>query len=411
VLPLRPDGSYLITGGLGGLGLLVARWLVERGVRHLVLMGRTEASPDAAAVITDLRRAGADVVVAQGDVGREDQLRDLLREIAQTLPPLRGIIHAAGVFAPGALLQQNWEQFARVLAPKVEGAWNLHLLTRDLPLDFFVLFSSAASLLGAAGHGSYAAANAFLDALAHQRRNLRLPALSINWGVWTEVGVAAVANADRRISQQGVGTISPRQGLQFLERLLCHAPAQMGVMPADWPKLVHRLAYTGELPFFAGLVSGPALPENCPVPLPPAGASLPPWKDAPPKKRRQLLLEYVRTQVASVLGLKPGQPVRDKQPLMEMGFDSLMALELRTRLQAGLATDRLLPATLVFDYGTVAALTEYLGRHVLGLELPGGSPTGPLTANNHPPDILDRLEQLSDEEVDHMLALRARQRD
>ena len=179
---MRADGSYLITGGMGGLGLRVAHWLVEKGARHLILMGRQGATAAIALQIQELEQAGAIVTPLCADVSDESQMRTVLGDLAIAAPPLLGIIHAAGVLEDGVLQQQTWERFRRVMAPKVQGAWNLHVFTQNQSLDFFVLFSSSASILGAAGQANYGAANAFLDALATYRRSQGLPGLSINWG-------------------------------------------------------------------------------------------------------------------------------------------------------------------------------------------------------------------------------------
>jgi NAD(P)-dependent dehydrogenase (short-subunit alcohol dehydrogenase family) len=160
---LSPEGTYMVTGGLGGLGLEVARWLAARGAKHLLLLGRNPPSQAAAAVVQELEAAGTRVVVAQADVSARASLEALLSQTARELPPLRGIVHCAAVLDDGVLLEQSQERLAGVMAPKATGAWNLHELSQGLPLDFFVLFSSAAALLGPAGQGSYAAANAFLD--------------------------------------------------------------------------------------------------------------------------------------------------------------------------------------------------------------------------------------------------------
>ncbi|HEY9226744.1 MAG TPA: SDR family NAD(P)-dependent oxidoreductase, partial [Gemmatimonadaceae bacterium] len=188
---VRADATYLVTGGLGGLGLLVARSLAADGARHLVLMGRRAPSATAQATIDQLVASGVQVVVATADVAQAADVQRVIAQIATTLPPLRGIVHAAGVVEDAMLADQDAGRFSRVLAPKVAGTWNLHTLTREFPLDFFVLFSSGAALLGSPGQGNYAAANLFLDALAHQRHAHGLPALSINWGSWAEVGMAA----------------------------------------------------------------------------------------------------------------------------------------------------------------------------------------------------------------------------
>ncbi|MGH7754395.1 MAG: SDR family NAD(P)-dependent oxidoreductase, partial [Gemmatimonadales bacterium] len=231
---VRPDGTYLITGGFGGLGLAVAKWMAEQGARHLVLMGRSGPSQAAQAALDAMQAAGAEVVVARADVTRVEEVAAVLGQIDQRMPPLRGVIHAAALLDDGILLQLTPERFARVMAPKIAGAWTLHTLTRDRPLECFVLFSSMASLLGSPGQGNYAAANAFLDALAQHRRAQGLPGLSINWGPWAEVGQAAAqANRGARLALRGLASLTPAQGMQALGRLLRGAPAQGGVMALD----------------------------------------------------------------------------------------------------------------------------------------------------------------------------------
>jgi hypothetical protein len=406
----RPDASYLITGGLTGLGLRAAQWMAERGARHLVLVGRRGASAQAEAVLAAMRQGGVNVVTARADVAKQEELGKVFAEIAAAMPPLRGVLHAAGVLDDGTLLEQTWDRFAQVLSPKVTGAWNLHLSSKDLPLDFFVLFSSAAALFGSPGQGNYAAANAFLDALAHHRRALALPALSIDWGAWSEIGMAAERNVEQYFAQQGIGAIAPAQALQMLQRLLQEAPAQVGVVPVNWSRLMQHLGASGNAPFFSELASGPARRE----PEGPAGEGATEFRrqldQAPPRKRGQMLLEYVRSQVAGVLALKSSQTVPDKRPLLEMGFDSLMAVELRNRLRAALAPQRPLPATLVYDYPTVAALADYLGRELFAAENAPDSPPPPQPDNSHKPDLLDQVESLSDEEVDRRLARRIEER-
>ena len=178
---------------------MVARWMVSGGARSLVLMGRSGPSEAARAVVEELERSGARIVTSAGDVSREDDVARILSEIERTMPPLRGVVHAAGVLDDGVLSEQTRERLAGVMAPKIPGAWHLHRLTRGQPLDFFVLFSSIASLVGSGGQGGYAAANAFLDALAHRRRAEGLPATTINWGAWADAGMwASLSAVDRR---------------------------------------------------------------------------------------------------------------------------------------------------------------------------------------------------------------------
>ena len=212
------DGSYLITGGLRGLGLLVAQWMSERGARHLVLTGRSAASESAAAAIREMEAKGTRVVVARGDVSDRVHLAALFSQFGHSLPPLRGIVHSAGTLDDGVLAQQTWERFEKVMAPKVDGAWHLHTLSQDQPLDFFVLFSSAVSMLGSAGQANHVAACAFEDALAHYRHDLGLPALSINWGPWSDIGAATQTGISHRLRMKGFQPIEPRQGLRVLEQ-------------------------------------------------------------------------------------------------------------------------------------------------------------------------------------------------
>ena len=201
---VRDDRAYLITGGYGALGLAIARSLIARGARHLALMGRRGVTSAGQEAISRLAALGADVRVFAGDVAIEADVRRVIDEIAESMPPLAGVIHAAGTLDDGALLQQNWQRFERVLAPKISGAINLHRATRAIPLDFFVSFSSVSSLFGSRGQSNYAAANAYLDAFAHYRRAEGLPALTINWGPWADAGMAAsvggqaLASGDRR---------------------------------------------------------------------------------------------------------------------------------------------------------------------------------------------------------------------
>ncbi|NEP88098.1 MAG: SDR family NAD(P)-dependent oxidoreductase, partial [Okeania sp. SIO2C2] len=210
-LSFRSDASYLITGGMGGLGLLVAGWMVSLGAKHLVLLGRR--SPDDATIkkIGELEMAGASVVVEKGDVSDWESMRGVWQRIEESNRPLAGVIHAAGMLSDGVLQNQSWYGFEQVMWPKVKGGWHLHKLSQNQKLDFFVLFSSAASLLGSSGQGNHSAANAFLDGLAHYRRGMGLPGLSIHWGAVSHIGEAAERGADVRVLKQGMGAISPTQ--------------------------------------------------------------------------------------------------------------------------------------------------------------------------------------------------------
>ena len=214
---IRADSTYLITGGLRGLGLLVAERLVELGARNLILMGRAEPSAQALTTLARLESSGARVLVARADVSREGELARELERAAALLPPIAGVIHSAGVLHDGVLQRLDWDRFSQVLAPKVRGSWNLYRALRGRQLDFFVSFSSIAGLFGSPGQANHAAANAFLDTFASFLRASGIPAQSIDWGAWSEVGAAAERNVAERVIGRGVESISPQGGLDALE--------------------------------------------------------------------------------------------------------------------------------------------------------------------------------------------------
>ena len=357
---IRSDATYLITGGLGDLGLLVAQFLVNKGAKHLVLVGRSQPTEE---VKEQLKTQFADinVIVAQADVANTSQLAQVFADI-ETLPPLRGVFHAAGILDDGILQQQTWERFEKVLAPKVQGAWNLHVLTRNYPLDFFVMFSSVASLLGSAGQANYAAANGFLDALAHTRTQRGQTALSINWGAWSGLGLAAKSNLEQQLQSKGMGTINPQQGIEVLEQLLFNpAFTQVGVVPIDWAQWWQKNSS-----FYNQLVpSSPLIEQNiCAETVSPVQRSLREQiKSANNTTRHELIIDCVRSLVAKILGLNSTDSLDLHQGFADLGIDSLTSVELRNQLQSSLGCT--LPSTSAFDYPTVAKLGDYLAAKLL----------------------------------------------
>jgi NADPH:quinone reductase-like Zn-dependent oxidoreductase len=402
---LRDDATYLITGGLAGLGLLTAEWMAEHGARHLVLLGRRAPLDEARAAMARIEARGARVEVRQADVADVRALRGVLDSIALTMPPLRGIVHSAGLLRDGVLLRQEWTRFAEVMAPKVDGAWNLHALTLGRPLDFFVLFSSVAGLMGSSGQSNHAAANTFMDALAHERRARGWPALSINWGVWSDVGSAAERQAGDRVKQVGVGTISPARGLQAFRTLLASSRVQAAVLPIDWDE--YKRQFRGDVPAWLNEVTrqrraaaraGAHAPET---PTPGAMSLYRRLADIPANQQLEAVEAHITEQVAAVIGLDPGKSLDPQRPLNEIGLDSLMAVELRNRLTASLDLDRGLPATLVFDYPTISAIAHYVLRDVL--QVTAAAAETPAAARDEQ-DVLTAIEGLSDDAVERMLS-------
>jgi acyl transferase domain-containing protein/ubiquinone/menaquinone biosynthesis C-methylase UbiE/acyl carrier protein len=389
------DGTYLVTGGLGGLGLSVASWMAEKGARSLVLMGRTAPGREALEIIDSLRARQTAVEIALGDVGNPSDVARTLAAIADAGRPLRGVFHAAGELDDGALVSLTWERFRRVMNAKVAGTWNLHRQTRHLPLDHFVLFSSATGLLGSPGQGNHAAANAYLDAIAELRRRQGLPAISIDWGAWSRIGAAARRQVGERVAVQGIGSIEPQEGLAVLEFLLRSDPARVAVIPIDWPRFLK--AFTGDrIPAFlrgwmrdtdkrpardSARQSGEAFRGR--------------FAAAPAGRKPALLLELVRAEVARVLGWRPDEPIELRQPFTDLGLDSLMAVELRNSLGALLG--RSFPATILFDHPTVEALAAFL------LDDLTDAAAKPVATGSAAPDT-SGLDHLSEAELADVLA-------
>jgi NAD(P)-dependent dehydrogenase (short-subunit alcohol dehydrogenase family)/acyl carrier protein len=402
-VPVRSDATYLVTGGLGGLGLLTASWLVERGARHLVLVARREPDAAAGTAIREMESAGAIVRTVSADVSDAGRMRELLRELVECAPPLRGVVHSAGVLDDGVLPQLNWDRFGRVLAPKVAGAWILHEATLRAPLDFFVLYSSIASLFGSAGQSSHAAANAFLDSLAWERRALGVPAVSINWGAWAEVGAAARRGVGERADETGIGGIPPAEGLEILGRLLDPRRPQVAVAVVDWPRFLERTG-SDRRSFFRRLAQARGKRDEKA-----AEASPVTWLEElaalPSGNRLSLLEARIAEKAVRVLGIDGGQPPDPRRPLQEMGLDSLMAVELRNALAQG--SGRALPSTLLFDHPTIEALVAFLAP-LLGAGPEAGIPTGAPSPGPGaaPVNVVSRIEEMSDEEVDRLLAER-----
>ncbi|HVU24542.1 MAG TPA: beta-ketoacyl reductase, partial [Opitutus sp.] len=354
-LKLRPDAAYWVTGGTGALGLQVARWLVSRGARQLVLTARRTSSP---AELEEFRAAGADVRVLAADVAEPADVQRVLGVIARGLGPLRGIVHAAGRLGREPLATLTSAALADVLRPKLAGTRALQAATEALPLDFFVLFSSIASVWGAKGQAHYAAANQALDAFAQQQRAHGRPVWCVNWGPWSGGGMAGAAE-QTLLARYGIATLEPASALQALERILAGDVPQRVVARIDWRVFKDFFELRGAKPLLANVAASASAAG-------PAGraAEVESLAHAPAADRKARLEAYLQTQVAAALGFKDGRRPDLRQGFFALGMDSMIAVDLRQRLARAFA--RNLPSTLVFDHANIRLLADYLANEVLG---------------------------------------------
>ena len=345
---LHPDACYVVTGAWGGLGLALCSWLVEHGATRLLLLGRTPPDPQESPLLAHWRSGGVQILTPSVDVGHAPALQQALEEARQTLGPIRGVFHLAGVLDDSTLLNLEPASWQRVQHPKIRGSWLLHHLTAHDPLDHFVLFSSAASLLGSAGQGNYAAANAFLDALAWLRRAQGRCGLSLNWGPWSQVGLAA-AQQQRgpRLEQRGISSLSPQQGLDLLEVVLRAGSdlAQVGVWPFNLRQWRQSHLALADSPLFQTWLHDEEEEEASLHTHQVAQSLRQRLQEMESGQERQRFLEtYLQEQFAQVLDIALSRI--DKHTHFSMlGLDSLIAIELRNRFEASLGLT--FPVTLL----------------------------------------------------------------
>lgn len=378
-MPVHENGTYLITGGFGALGMAAARMLIKRGAGCLALAGRSAPDP---ATLASLQISGVKILALRGDVSCKHDVTGWFTRIAAEGFPLRGVIHAAGVLRDATLSRQTPAHFAQVLAPKLGGAWLLHQHSLSHDLDFFVLYASAASVLGSPGQSNYAAANAFLDALAHYRRGLGLPATSINWGAFSGAGLAAREDRADRLVGRGMQSMVPEDSGLHLFRLLDKDVDQTGVFPLDLRQWREFYPKDARNPFFAQQ----AVVEES------KGATFADTLEAIPADRRAEMVEArLVAQLSAVLRCDP-ECIDPYAPLASAGFDSLMALELRNRLEKDLGLT--LPTALIWQFPSV---------HLMALDL-----TKRLVPEEAPPEVDessdDGLEALSEADLTNVLA-------
>ena len=348
-LKLHSDRTYLITGGLGALGLKIAHWLVERGAKYLVLTGRRGASPQAQETISKLTHLGAKILVAQADVSAQEDMNRLFKTVEASLPPLKGVVHAAGVSDYQAIAEIQPEILESVLRPKVLGTWILHQHTQTMKLDFFVCFSSISSVWGSKGQAHYAAANHFLDVFAHYRQGIGLPALSVNWGPWAGGGMA-LAEFQEFLTRMGVAGLEPEGAIAALESLLGAGWTQATVANVDWSVFKQLYEARGTRPFLEQMEgSKPQTQAQQPAEI------IGQLEATPERDRHALLSAYLQAEVAKVLKLS--QLPDPQVGLFDLGMDSLMSIELvnlvRSQLQMDLSMLEILQANNITALATL----------------------------------------------------------
>ena len=413
-----PAGAYLITGGLGGLGLKLASWLAERGARHLVLMGRSGLTGRDAdrkvSAIKAIEVSGASVTVIAADVANRAEMTALFDRFGHDLPALRGVIHAAAALSAWPVADMPIEALHDMLRPKVDGTQLLHELTRNMTLDCFVMFSSTTALWGARTLAHYAAANAFLDAMADYRRSLNLPALSINWGTWAEMR-AASRDDQQAFAQFGLQPMPDDQALAALGELLSRSDSAHAVVASvDWRTLKSAYEAKRPRPFLSQVEdrvrSGAPDRSAGQTPMVDRAVAQQPelqqrFAQASVHDRHEAVAAFVRAQVARVLALDAAHPIDDQQGLFEMGMDSLMSVELKSRLEIGVG--HTLPSTLTFNYPSAAALTDFLLADLTAM-------TAPFVAQVVVPEPVaatpvDEQDDLSEDELADLLSAKLSQ--
>ena len=407
----QPDRSYLIAGGFNGLGLLLSRWMVKNGAKFLALIGRKGSSKQSDEDLAGLTEKGITILKLKGDICKEPDVRNALSEISSKLPPLKGIFHCASALDDGVLSKQTWDSFKNVLGPKVAGAWNLHTCTESLGLDYFVLYSSYASIMGSAGAANYAAANSFMDALAHYRRSRGLSAVAINWGIWSGEGHGAIPGLEEILAYRGIKSFRPSQGLEILKEILVGSQPQEICFPLDINRWFQAYPNTKSTPYLSLLSETKNEKRNVS-----SDASLTDTNirdnilmEENDHRRQTLLQAFIQEQMAGILRVLPSE-LNIHKSFKEIGLDSLTGLELSNKLSMGLAIK--LPATAIWNYPTIEKLSlrtfEILGA-LDGNDSATPSETDAKTntedvSDAEIADLLDELDDMTDEEVRRMLS-------
>ncbi|MCY3647461.1 MAG: SDR family NAD(P)-dependent oxidoreductase [Chloroflexi bacterium] len=377
---LRQDRTYLVTGGLGGIGVAVANWLADNDAGAIVLNGRRDPDPEAVEAIEALRARGVRIKVELADVTDPAAIDAMLARIDENLPPLGGVIHSVGVLSDAALGNQTWESFETVLSPKIVGAWHLHRATIDRDLHMFLLFSSRVGVMGNPGQANHAAANAFLDQLAGHRRALGLPGQAIAWGAWSEIGEAAEQREriERQRASRGGRWFTPQQGIRALERIVRQDATTSVVMSMDWS--VFEEAVEERPAFLEDMLSSP---DDAAGDSASSEDVLSQLRMASAAGHEELLASFLQQEVRAVLRL-PTAP-SPTIGFFDLGMDSLMAVELRNRLNRAFAGEYVASNTVVFDYPDISSLARHIAEELGEPGEPREAPSAPEPA---PPERL-----------------------
>ena len=394
---VKADGAYLITGGFGGFGKVLSEWLVECGAKHLVLSSRSGAStPEAQAFVDKLTADGINITVIKADIGVPKDVKSLIKKAGTGKIPLKGVFHLAMVIDDAPLSALTPERLRVVMAPKAHGAWLLHEETKAMDLDCFVMFSSVSSIFGNPAQGNYAAANAFLDSLAHHRRALGLPALAINWGVLGGEGyVARNERVAEFLARQGTAALTPKEVTSLMESFLTANATQMAAIRVDWAKWRQS---------FRGMQDNPLVQRifESGVEVQEAGGGSSDWRQkiqsAGPDEREDVIGQAVRDVVGSVLRVKPDS-LRNDQPLTDLGLDSLMGVEIENLLESSVGVA--LPPTSLMRARTIGQIASLISEHLGGSDA-GATAAKPVVVESAPVAEVD-LDALSDEEIDNLL--------
>ena len=401
-IEVAESATYLITGGLSGFGLATAKWLVNKGARNVVLVGRSGASTaEARSGVAEMEAAGANVVVARADVAQESDLRRVLEKIENELPPLRGVLHSAMVLEDVFVSNMSTEQWQRVVSPKMLGAWNLHHLTQGLPLDFFVMYSSSSALVGNPGQGNYCAGNLYLEALAHQRRSQNLPGFAVGWGIINDVGIIARTEDMEKSMRSQLRSISSGEALDALGELIAAQAVQVSTADYIWHSAL-KLLPAGNQPYYDNVraAAGDEAESSGQ-----AGLAKETLLALPPEERLVTATQLLAEQVARILRLPAGQ-FDVNRSLAEVGLDSLMAMELQLSIEerfgvslpsmefaAGLSTVQI--AARILGLITTGDEAEVMAEAASESASPGTAATAVMSQTDSPDRSGDRTNDAS----------------